>query len=266
MEFWEISLYSLVQGITEFLPISSSAHLFILESVFNWSISGRTMAIAAHLGSLFAVILYLKYDIINIINSLFKVKINNLDNNVKLIKNLIIITIPIILIGLFIFKNLDEKLLTLNIIAWSSIVGASLLYFADNYKSEERDIYSLSVLESLFIGIMQVFALIPGASRVGMIITASRILNITRIEATKLGLYTSLPTIIGAVILESIWLINNEINNQEYLYIIITCIMSFIFAYLSIIFLIKWLRNKSFTPFIIYRIFLGILILCFINI
>ncbi len=122
------------------------------------------------------------------------------------------------------------------------------------------------MLESLFIGIMQVFALIPGASRVGMIITASRILNITRIEATKLGLYTSLPTIIGAVILESIWLINNEINNQEYLYIIITCIMSFIFAYLSIIFLIKWLRNKSFTPFIIYRIFLGILILCFINI
>ena len=148
------------------------------------------------------------------------------------IKNLIIITIPIILVGLFIFKNLDEKLLTLNVIAWSSLLGATLLYISDNYKSEERDIYSLSVYESLFVGILQVFALIPGASRAGTIITAARFLNMTRIEATKLGLYTSLPTIMGAVILESIWLINNEINNQEYLYIIITCIMSFIFAYL----------------------------------
>ena len=71
MEFWEISLYSLIQGITEFLPISSSAHLFILEKILNWPIPGRTMAIAAHLGSLFAVILYLKYDLINIIQSLF---------------------------------------------------------------------------------------------------------------------------------------------------------------------------------------------------
>ena len=265
MEFWEISLYSLVQGITEFLPISSSAHLFILESILNWPIPGRTIAISAHLGSLLAVILYLKNDIINIIKSLFKRKIIIQNNYIKLIKNLIIITIPIILVGLFIFKNLDEKLLTLNVIAWSSLLGATLLYISDNYKSEERDIYSLSVYESLFVGILQVFALIPGASRAGTIITAARFLNMTRIEATKLGLYTSLPTIMGAVILESIWLINNEINNQEYLYIIITCIMSFIFAYLSIILLMNWLRTKSFTPFIIYRIFLSILILYFIN-
>ena len=266
MVFWEISLYSLVQGITEFLPISSSAHLFILESILNWSIPGRTMAIAAHLGSLFAVILYLKYDIINIISSLFKVKINSQNHNFTLLKNLIIITVPIIVIGLLIFKNLDEKLLTLNVIAWSSIIGASLLYIADNFKPQKRDIFSLSLLECLFIGILQVFALIPGASRAGVIITAARILNIKRIDATKLGLFTSLPTIIGAVLLELIWLINNALNNEIYLYILITCIMSFIFAYLSIILLIKWLKNKSFTPFILYRILLGIFILYFINI
>ena len=265
MAFWEISLYSLVQGITEFLPISSSAHLFVMESILNWSIPGRTMAIAAHLGSLFAVILYLKYDIINIISSLFKVKINSQNHNFTLLKNLIIITVPIFVIGLFIFKNLDEKLLTLNVIAWSSIIGASLLYIADNFKPQKRDIFSLSLLECLFIGIMQVFALIPGASRAGVIITAARILNINRIDATKLGLYTSLPTIIGAVLLELIWLINNTLNNEKYLYILITCIMSFIFAYLSIIFLMQWLKTKSFTPFILYRILLGIVILYFIK-
>ena len=266
MVFWEISLYSLVQGITEFLPISSSAHLFILENILNWSIPGRTMAIAAHLGSLFAVILYLKYDIINIISSLFKVKINSQNHNFTLLKNLIIITVPIFVIGLFIFKNLDEKLLTLNVIAWSSIIGASLLYIADNFKPQKRDIFSLSLLECLFIGIMQVFALIPGASRTGVIITAARILNINRIDATKLGLYTSLPTIIGAVLLELIWLTNNTLNNEKYLYIFITCIMSFIFAYLSIILLMKWLKTKSFTPFVLYRILLGIVILYYINI
>jgi len=168
--------------------------------------------------------------------------------------------------GLFVFKNLDEKLLTLNVIAWSSIIGASLLYIADNFKPQKRDIFSLSLLECLFIGILQVFALIPGASRAGVIITAARILNIKRIDATKLGLFTSLPTIIGAVLLELIWLINNALNNEIYLYILITCIMSFIFAYLSIILLIKWLKNKSFTPFILYRILLGIFILYFINI
>ena len=224
------------------------------------------MAIAAHLGSLFAVILYLKSDIINIIDSLFKVKINIQNQNITLLKSLIIITVPIIVIGLFVFKNLDEKLLTLNVIAWSSIIGASLLYIADNFKPQKRDIFSLSLLECLFIGILQVFALIPGASRAGVIITAARILNIKRIDATKLGLFTSLPTIIGAVLLELIWLINNALNNEIYLYILITCIMSFIFAYLSIILLIKWLKNRSFTPFILYRILLGIFILYFINI
>jgi undecaprenyl-diphosphatase len=265
MVFWEISLYSLVQGITEFLPISSSAHLFVLESILNWSIPGRTMAIAAHLGSLAAVMLYLKSDIINIIDSFFKVEINIQNHNITLLKSLIIITLPIIIIGLFVFKNLDEKLLTLNVIAWSSIIGASLLYIADNFKPQKRDIFSLSLLECLFIGIMQVYALIPGASRAGEIITAARILNIKRIDATKLGLFTSLPTIIGAVLLELIWLINNTLNNEKYLYILITCIMSFIFAYLSIIFLMQWLKTRSFTPFILYRILLGIVILYFIK-
>jgi len=265
MEFWEISLYSLVQGITEFLPISSSAHLFILEKFLNWPIPGRTMAIAAHLGSLFAVIIYLKYDIINIIKSLFKVKNYYQDNNIKLIKNIIIITVPIILVGFFIFKNLDDKLLTLNVLAWSSIIGAILLFISDKFKTKKKNISSLSFLECLFIGILQVLALIPGASRSGTIITGARMLNIHRIEAAKLGLYTSMPTIIGAVILELIWLINNELNSVKYLYILMICIMSFIFAYLSIILLMKWLQTKSFTPFIVYRILLGFMILIIFN-
>ena len=106
MLFWEIILYSLVQGITEFLPISSSAHLLILEKILNWPIPGRTMAIAAHLGSLFAVLLYLKDDIANIIRSIFKLENYFQNKNIKTLKNIIVITVPIILVGLFIFKIL----------------------------------------------------------------------------------------------------------------------------------------------------------------
>jgi undecaprenyl-diphosphatase len=265
MEFWEIVLYSIVQGITEFIPISSSAHLIILENLLNWPVSGRTMAISAHLGTLIAVIIFLKKDIMKILNSFYQLRNTNLDKNIILIRNLIAITIPILLIGLIVFKNLDKQLLSLSVIGWSSIIGGAILYISDKYRNGERDIYSLSILDSFFIGAFQIFALIPGSSRAGTVITAARMLKLTRIESTKLGLYSGIPTITGAVILELIWLLSNKVDNQEYLYILIVCTLSFIFAYLTIIFLIKWLKNYTFFPFIIYRISIGIIILFLIS-
>ena len=265
MEFWEIILYSAIQGITEFLPVSSSAHLVIIENLLNWPTSGRTMAIAAHLGTLIAVIIFLRKDIQKIYTSIHNIKIYQIDKNILLIRNIILITLPIYIVGLIIFKNLDKYLLTLSIIAWASIIGGALLYISDRFRNEERDIYSLNILESLFIGIFQIFAIIPGASRAGAIITAARILKLTRINSTKLALYSGIPTIAGAVILELIWLLSKDINYQEFLYIMITSILSFIFAYLAIILLIKWLKTKSFAPFVIYRISIGIIILYLIS-
>jgi undecaprenyl-diphosphatase len=265
MELWEIGLYSVIQGITEFLPVSSSAHLIILENLLNWPTSGRTMTISAHLGTLIAVILFLRKDVKKISKSIYQMKYYKVDNNILFIRNIILITLPIYIVGFIIFKNMDQYLLSLTIIAWSSIIGGALLYISDKFRSEERNIYSLSILDSLFVGIFQIFAIIPGASRAGTIITASRILKLTRIDSTRLALYSGLPTITGAVILEAIWLINNSINNQEFLFIFIICILSFIFAYLAIILLIKWLKSNSFVPFVIYRISMGILILYLIS-
>ena len=265
MNFWEMVLYSFIQGVTEFLPISSSAHLFLIENIFNWPVSGRTMAIAAHLGTLIAVFVFLKKDITKIFTSLPQIKDYKIDKNIILLRNVIIITIPILIIGLLVFKNLDKQLLLLNVIAWSSLIGGILLYIADKHRNEKRDIYSLSILDSLFIGFFQIFALIPGASRAGSIITASRLLKLTRIESTKLGLYSGVPTIAGAVILEFFWLINNALNKQEFLFIVIISILSFLFAYLSILFLIRWLQNYTFLPFVIYRITIGTILLYLIN-
>jgi len=259
MLFLEIILYSLIQGITEFLPISSSAHLLILEKIFNWEISGRTMAIAAHLGSLIAVILFLKNDLINLTTKI------QTPYNFKFLINIIIITIPIVIIGLLIFKNFENNLLTLKVVALSTITGGIILYFVDNFKRPpEKKLIDLSYAEAIIIGLLQVFSLIPGTSRAGSVITGARLFNINRVEAAKLGLYTGIPTILGAVTLEINWLISNfNFNFQNTIWLILIIILSGIFAFIAIRILVKWLKNKSFFPFVLYRLLLGILILAY---
>jgi len=255
----EIILYSLIQGITEFLPISSSAHLLILEKIFNWDISGRTMAIAAHLGSLIAVILFLKNDLINL-----TIKIKT-PSNFKFLFNLILITLPIVVVGLIIFKNFENSLLTLEVVAWSSIIGGIFLYFVDNLKKpSDKKIINLSHYEAIIIGMLQIFSLIPGTSRAGSVITGARLFNINREEAAKLGLYTGIPTILGAVLLEMSWLISNfNFNFQNTLWLVLIIILSGIFAFMAMNILLKWLKNKNFLPFVLYRILLGIIILIY---
>jgi len=257
MTFIELIFYSLTQGITEFLPISSSAHLLLIEKILHWNISGRTMAISAHLGSLIAVIFYLRKEI-------YIININK-NFNFKFIINLTIITLPILLVGLIIFKNLDNTLLTINIVAYASIIGGLLLFIFDRFdENKKKTINNISYIEALILGLFQIFALIPGASRAGTIITAARLLKLNRIESAKLGLYSGIPTISGAVILESIWLIS-EFKNIEIVSILIIIIFSALFAYITINLMLKWLNNKSYSPFIIYRIILGLIILIFIK-
>ena len=254
----EITFYSLIQGISEFLPISSSAHLLILEKIFNWQLPGRTSAIAAHFGTLLAVSFYLRRDLINLIFSINKA------NNIKFILNLIVMTLPIIIVGLLIFKTLDYKLLTLKIVALASIFGALILYLTDYLvKDTNKKIAELSYFQSFIIGIFQTFALIPGTSRAGVIITGARFFKISRVQAAKLGLFTGIPTIAGAVMLEGSWLLSNY-KQDNIINLIFIILLSGGFALISIKVLIKWLKNKSFTPFVIYRIILGILIFIYI--
>ena len=259
MIYIEITLYSLIQGITEFLPISSSAHLLILEQIFQWDSLGRTLAISAHLGTLIAVLFYLKKELLELITELKK------NSNVKFIINLIIMTIPILFSGLLIFKNLDNSLLTLKIVALACIFGGLILYLVDIFiKNSNKTIKELNYFESIIIGILQIFALIPGTSRAGSVITGARLFQINRTEAAKLGLYTGIPTISGAVILETSWLISNY-QNYDLIYLVLIVSLSGTFAYFTIKVLIKWLKTKNFLPFFLYRLFLGIIILIFIN-
>ena len=255
----EIIFYSAIQGVSEFLPISSSGHLLILEKAYNWQISGRTYAIAAHLGTLLAVLFYLKKELVDLIFFIKKPK------NYKFILNLILITLPIIIVGLLIFKTYDNILLTLKIVALTSILGSIILFYVDfATKENNKKMTELSYIQSFIIGIFQIFALIPGTSRAGCIITGARLFKLNRIEATKLGLFTGIPSITGAIMLESSWLISNY-KSYDMLILFLIIFLSGLFALISIQLLLKWLKNKSFTPFVIYRITLGIFILIYIS-
>ena len=153
MEFWEIILYSAIQGITEFLPVSSSAHLVIIENLLNWPTSGRTMAIAAHLGTLIAVIIFLRKDIHKIYTSIHNIKIYQIDKNILLIRNIILITLPIYIVGLIIFKNLDKYLLTLSIIGYGFLFSCyfSFLWHSSKYELICNDVISCLLFVYVYV-------------------------------------------------------------------------------------------------------------------
>ena len=260
MSLIELFIYSFIQGITEFLPVSSSAHLNLLESFFGWREVGRTFVIAAHLGTLLTVLFYLRGEIILILKD---INYNKNEKNFKLVLNITIMTIPIIVFGFIVFKTLDFILLNLQLIAWATILGALILFISDKSKNYNKTISDLSYKESLFIGLMQIFALIPGSSRAGMIITACRFLKISRTNSTQIVLFSGIPTIFCAVILELVWLTKNKNTIYNYDLILVT-VLSSLFSYITIVYLFKWVKEKSFSPFIIYRLILGILILTII--
>ena len=253
--FIEVFLLSVVQGVSEFIPVSSSAHLFLISEIYQFKSQALMLDISLHLGSLLAIIFYFHKDLSNILN------------DKKLFLLIVLGSLPLIVCGFVVLKTgIINNFRNIEIIAWMTFIFAILLFIADKIKVKKKLETNIDIKSIIIIGLFQIFALIPGASRAGTIITAARILKLTRIESTKLGLYSGLPTILGAVMLEALWLINNLSNNQEIISIILILLLSFFFAYLSIIFLMKWLKNYTFLPFVIYRISLGIIILCFINI
>ena len=250
----EIFIYSFIQGISEFLPISSSAHLYALESFFNWKVDGLTFALAAHLGSLIAVLFYEKSFLIKNVKSLLTTK---RENEIFL---LIICVLPVLFIGFLIIILFKESYkFSLNYIALSSIIGALLLALSDLEKSNSKKKEKLCLRDSIYIGIFQTLSLIPGMSRAGTVITMARYLGCTRSFSIKLALLTSMPIIF----LASLYGIYNVfISNQKIQYeFFLIALLTFIFAYFSIIFLLKWVKYFSFKVFVIYRIFFGILLI-----
>ena len=258
----KIFFNSIIQGITEFLPISSSGHLFIINHFFSWDKMSLALIVSAHLGTLLAVIYYFWKDVKKIFfygaMEIFKKKkiINN-----KLFVCLFYSSLPIIFLG-FIFKfyNLNNLLHPISI-SFVAIIFSAILFISDKNKKVKK-LNKITFNESIIIGLFQIFSLIPGASRAGVCISAARFLGFNKICATKYSMYLSIPTIFGASFLIILDILK-ENSLILWLEIFSIFILSFIFAFFTISYFFQLLKKFNFTIFVVYRIAFAILVLIF---
>ncbi len=250
-----------VQGFTEFLPISSSAHLILISALTDWKDKGIFTDIAVHFGTLGAVVVYLHKYIKNIIVDFFSFKKNYLKTNKLWGIKIIIATIPAIVVGFFVYQYFIDYLRNIIVIAWASIIFGIILFLADRKSYAERQWEDLNFREVFFVGIFQVLAFIPGASRAGVTITGSRILNVKRDSAAIFSMLLSIPIIFASLALALLDIYSLGIKELEISGAFVATIISFITALLSIHFMMKILQFTNFNIFIIYRILLGIALL-----
>ena len=240
---------SLIQGIFEFLPISSSAHLLITSEIFNFKSSSLIIDISLHLGSLLAIIFYFRKDLVNF----FKKK------NLALL--IIVGSIPLIVFGFLLYKtNLIYYLRNIETIAWATLIFGIILYFSDKIKVKKKFDDDLNFKNILIIGILQIFALIPGASRSGVVITAGRFLNFDRYDSSKISFYLSIPALAGASTLGIKDAFDKGIEFN--ILVIFSVIFSFLFSYLTIKYFLAYVKKFNLNIFVYYRVLLaGILLI-----
>ena len=254
-------IIGLVQGITEFLPISSSAHLILISELTSWEDQGLFTDIAVHVGTLGAVIVYLFSHIKKIFFDFFSFKKSYFQKNDHWAIKIIIATIPALIVGFFVYEYLLDYLRSLVVIAWASIIFGIILYFADQRGQSIKIWEDLKIWEIIFVGIVQVLAFIPGASRAGVTITGARILNVRRDSAAIFSMLLSIPIIAASLALALLDIYSMQETLVDLIQPIIATIISFVTAILSIHVMMKILQFTNFNIFIIYRILLGITLL-----
>ena len=250
-------LIGIIQGVTEFLPISSSGHLVLFAQLTNWEDQGLFTDIAVHFGTLFAVIIYLRKDIYYFFTNIFQFKIFE----DQIIFKIILATLPAIILGYFIYDYVSLYFRSIQLIALSSIVFAIILFFADRVKMESKGWNRVTYIEALIVGLFQVLAFIPGASRAGVTITGARLLGYDRLNAARFSMILSIPIILASMTLSLINVFKDEYVEFNISQSFSAAIIAFITALLSITFLMNFIKKFNFNIFIIYRLLLGILLL-----
>ena len=251
-------LLSALQGITEFLPVSSSGHLILFSKFTTFPDQGLALDVAVHVGSILAVMIYFSEDLWKMFKGLLKTYFipTFRDANARTFWLIVVGTLPIVFVGLFLKENGMEWLRDTKIIGWTSLGYGILLFIADKFGMTIRKIEHLSPFDAFLIGCAQCLALIPGTSRSGITVTMGRFLSLERREAAKFSMLLSIPAILAAAALVAF-----ELYQQDDMAAIITAFdgitYSFISSILAIYIVMWWLKKSTFLPFVIYRIFLG---------
>jgi len=243
----EVIILSAIQGISEFLPISSSAHLILVSSLYEFKSSSLLIDISLHLGSLCAIVYFFR-------NELLDVK-----NNKRLLSLIIIGSIPIIIVGYILYSTgLIYSLRNIKIIAWTTLIFGILLYIADKSRFDKKISANLNFQTIIFISFFQVLSLIPGVSRAGITITAARILKFNRVDSSKISFLLSIPALSGASFLGLKDLLEQPI---EFNYLAIIAIgTSFIFSFVTVKFFLNYINKFSMNAFVIYRIIIALIL------
>jgi len=261
MTTFHLLLVALIQGITEFLPVSSSGHLILLPSLTGVADQGQIIDIAAHVGTLCAVILFFWSDVRLALSGVLRLISGKVDTQgAFLALCLIIATVPVMVIGLILkVTGLSDAMRGIAVIGWAMIIFGVVLYWADQKGSAEKTAARWTIKDAAQMGLWQALALIPGTSRSGITITAGRILGYGREDAARLAMLMSIPTIIAAAGLRAFDVSGTA--GVAWRDIGLVVVLSFGAALLALAVMMRLLRHVSFTPYVIYRIGLGAVLL-----
>ncbi|MGB7242003.1 MAG: undecaprenyl-diphosphate phosphatase [Sulfitobacter sp.] len=262
MTLFYLFIVAVIQGLTEFLPVSSSAHLILLPALTGAADQGLAIDVAVHVGTLFAVVIYFWRDVAMAAKGTLRLAVGKIDTaGAFLALCLMIATVPVIIVGLILkLSGLDEMLRSITVIGWTMIIFGIVLYWADSTGTTEKTSTDWSVKDAILMGLSQALALIPGTSRSGITITCARKLGYGREDAARLSMLMSIPTILASgvllgadVIAEADWTVAR--NG------LIAALFAFAAALAALTLMMRLLRSVSFTPYVIYRIILGVILL-----
>lgn len=258
MTLFHIFLVAVVQGITEFLPISSSGHLILLPGLTGMQDQGQVIDVAVHIGTLFAVILYFWADVRVALAGLPRLLTGRVDTpGARLAFLLLVATIPAVIFGLILkLTGLNDAMRGITVIGWTMLLFGLLLYWADQTGATEKTDADWGLGDAIRMGLWQAVALIPGTSRSGITITAARMLGYARHDAAKIAMLMSIPVIIASGTLLGIEVAATA-NAQAARDGAIAAVFAFVAALLALSLMMRLLRAVSFTPYVIYRVILG---------
>ncbi|WP_193184021.1 undecaprenyl-diphosphate phosphatase [Nisaea sediminum] len=256
MPILHLAILALVQGITEFLPISSSGHLVLVPYVMNWTDQGLMLDVAVHVGTLLAVMLYAWREIVMMLGGLWRLLRGRIDQGTRLMLQVILGSIPVVVAGYVIAKYAGGMLRSVEIIGWTTLGFGILLGLADRAGMTVRRLEHMGYASALAIGFAQVLALIPGTSRSGITMTMARFLGFERADAARFSLLLAIPAIAGAGTLSGIELWQSgdvQLTRDAFT----AAGLAFVSALVAIVLMMAWLRRAGFMPFVVYRILLG---------
>ncbi|MGI9394810.1 MAG: undecaprenyl-diphosphate phosphatase [Boseongicola sp.] len=262
MPILHLILVAVVQGVTEFLPVSSSGHLILLPNLTGLDDQGQVIDVAVHVGTLGAVVVYFWSDVSRAFAGLLKIVRGKLDDaDARLALGLIIATIPVVLAGLALkLTGSSEALRSVAVVGWATLIFGVVLYLADQSGGHEKTTSDWNLKDAIVMGLLQALALIPGTSRSGITITAARKLGYARSDAARLAMLMSIPTILasGALLgLEVAFAMDAAVARDAG----IAAVFAFVAALAALTIMMRLLRTVSFTPYVIYRIALGVVLL-----